>query len=144
MKPTIRPATPADVSALLDIEHESFSDAHWRAKDFLTDECIVAELNGRAAGFLVSRETFHDAAGGLSEREILNLAVSPPFRGMGIASTLLRYELRHKAVYFLEVRESNLAARALYRRFGFIESGRRSEYYQRPSEGAIVMQMKKC
>ena len=152
MKPVIRLATQDDVPALLEIEHQSFSNPHWRAKDFLVAECSIAEVEGRPVGFLVSHETFSGSGSGpesgsgndLPEREILNLAVAPPFRRMGIATTLLRNELRHAALYFLEVRESNLAAQALYRRFGFVATGRRAEYYQRPREGAIVMQMKKC
>ncbi len=126
MKPVIRPANPDDLSALLEIEHESFSHQHWRAKDFSTDECFVAELDGRIIGFLVSRESFPGGDGELPEREILNLAVSPLFRRTGTASILLRHELRHRATYFLEVRESNEAAQALYRQFGFVEIGRRS------------------
>jgi ribosomal protein S18 acetylase RimI-like enzyme len=39
---------------------------------------------------------------------------------------------------FLEVRESNLAARRLYETSGFSESGRRQSYYQQPQEDAIV------
>lgn len=142
MKPLVRPATEGDVPALLEIEHQSFPNQSWHAEDFLADECIVAEMNGRIIGFLVSRQSFGGNGRDLPEREILNLAVTPPLRRMGIASTLLRHELRHKATYFLEVRESNKAAQMLYRQFGFVEIGRRSKYYQEPSEGAIVMQMK--
>jgi ribosomal-protein-alanine N-acetyltransferase len=40
---------------------------------------------------------------------------------------------------FLEVRESNLAARALYGSRGFTEIGRRHRYYRRPVEDALVM-----
>ena len=42
-----------------------------------------------------------------------------------------------KAV-FLEVRESNQAARALYEKWAFLESGRRRRYYQEPDEDAIL------
>jgi ribosomal-protein-alanine N-acetyltransferase len=40
---------------------------------------------------------------------------------------------------FLEVRESNAAARALYARFGFREGGRRRGYYRKPVEDALVL-----
>ena len=40
---------------------------------------------------------------------------------------------------YLEVRVSNEAAQALYRRFGFSEIGRRANYYTQPTEDAILM-----
>jgi ribosomal-protein-alanine N-acetyltransferase len=42
---------------------------------------------------------------------------------------------------FLEVRESNLAARRLYEKATFVEKGRRQLYYQEPEEDAIVYQL---
>jgi ribosomal-protein-alanine N-acetyltransferase len=104
----------------------------------------VAEVEGQIAGFLVSRQNFAGDEFSLPEREILNLAVAPVFRRMGIGSALLSEELRTAADFFLEVRESNLAAQELYRRFGFTEVGRRADYYRFPIESAIVMKMKKC
>ena len=76
------------------------------------------------------------------EREILNLAVVPAFRRSGLATQLLKLEFQNSAVFLLEVRESNLAARALYERLGFVEISRRKDYYDHPPETAIVMQMK--
>ena len=126
------------------IEQESFSHPNWKARDFFKHRTIVAEVEGRIAGFLVSRQNFAGDAFSPPEREILNLAVFPQFRRLGIASALLSEELQAEADFFLEVRESNLAAQALYRRFGFREVGRRRAYYQFPIETAIVMKMKKC
>ena len=140
--PLVRKAAAEDLPAILDIEQEAFSDSHWGAEDFATDDCLVAELDGRIVGFLVSRQTFPAAAGARAEREILNVAVRRGYRRSGIATALLKRELRHPAVYFLEVRASNLAAQQLYRKFGFVEVGRRPEYYEFPVETAIVMQMK--
>jgi ribosomal protein S18 acetylase RimI-like enzyme len=45
---------------------------------------------------------------------------------------------------FLEVRESNKAARNLYLSLGFQELGRRPEYYETPLEPAIVMKFHSC
>ena len=42
-------------------------------------------------------------------------------------------------VVYLEVRESNKAARALYEKWAFIEAGRRKSYYQEPLEDALVL-----
>jgi ribosomal-protein-alanine N-acetyltransferase len=128
--------------AILEIEQEAFSESHWVAEDFAADDCLVAELDGRIVGFLVSRQTFPPAAGAPAEREILNVAVRREYRRRGIATALLRQELSKRAVYFLEVRASNLSAQQLYRKFGFIEIARRPEYYDAPVETAIVMQMK--
>jgi len=138
----LRAAEPSDLPALLDIERQSFPRAPWRPEDLAADDCTIAVLNGEIAGFLISRQTFPAAQGQLAEREILNLAVSPKFRHRGVATALIRYELERRAIHFLEVRESNAAARALYRKLGFEEIGNRPQYYDSPVETAIVMRMK--
>ncbi|HZR78800.1 MAG TPA: GNAT family N-acetyltransferase [Chthoniobacterales bacterium] len=140
----IRKVTPDDLPDLIAIEKQSFFRPHWDTESFLRYNCIVAEIRDRIAGFLVSRETFGGGYDALPEREILNLAVAKPYRRIGIASLLLKRAMRRRAVYFLEVRESNIAARALYRKIGFVQVGTRARYYEFPSERAIVMQMKKC
>jgi [ribosomal protein S18]-alanine N-acetyltransferase len=140
--PVVRNAAAEDLPSILEIEHECFSDSHWSAEDFAADGCLVAELDGRIVGFLVARQTFPAAAGARAEREILNVAVRREYQRKGIARALLRTELRKRAVYFLEVRASNLSAQQLYRKFGFVEIARRPEYYDSPVETAIVMQMK--
>ena len=144
MTPVLRAATPNDIPALVAIEQESFSHPHWDEASFLQYQSKVAEIEGDVVGFLVSRETFPGGKRGLAEREILNLAVSRPFRRMGIATALLQDELRRPAIHFLEVRQSNVAAQELYRKIGFVQVGSRPRYYEFPTESAIVMQMKKC
>lgn len=144
MTPLIRKATERDVSALLEIERASFSRPHWTANDFLIDTCLVAEIDGEVAGLLVFREIYPGDNTCPPEREILNVAVAPRFRRQGVAISLLRHLLTTKAVYFLEVRESNSAARKLYQNLGFVEISQRSDYYREPTERAIVMQMKWC
>jgi ribosomal-protein-alanine N-acetyltransferase len=139
--PTVRAATPADIAAILQIEAECFADQNWVTEDFAQNHCTVAALSERVVGFLVSRETFPGSLSESPEREILNVAVRPAFRRQGIARLLLENELRHPAIFFLEVRESNTAARCLYTTLGFREIGRRENYYQQPIETAIVMQM---
>jgi ribosomal-protein-alanine N-acetyltransferase len=127
---------------LLEIEGQSFSVPNWGALEFTTYETWVAEVAGRIAGFLVVRQTFAGEDGEGCEREILNVAVAPDFRRKGVAMFLLRHELDLGTVHFLEVRESNTAAQALYRKLGFVEVGRRSKYYDHPEETAIVMLLK--
>jgi [ribosomal protein S18]-alanine N-acetyltransferase len=142
--PVIRSATPADALLLVEIERRSFPNATWDRHSFFKHTCVVAEIQDRVAGFLVSREIFPALDGTLAEREILNLAVAPSYRRLGVATALLKHELSREATHFLEVRESNVAARALYRKCGFVEVGRRAGYYEFPTETAIVMSMKKC
>ena len=142
MIPHLRRATKSDIPALLEIELASFPQPHWPAKDFLKFDTIVAVIDHRVAGFIVVREILAGDKNRQSEREILNIAVAPSFRRRGVATLLLRNELRSNAVYFLEVRKSNSAARKLYSRQGFVEVGRRKEYYRNPTETAIVMQVK--
>jgi ribosomal-protein-alanine N-acetyltransferase len=136
----VRPATEPDLAAMDEIEKASFAD-HWAAKGFLEYSCLVAEIKEEIAGFLVSREIFAGSRQAPPEREILNLAVAPRFRRRGIAALLLGHELNHRAIFYLEVRESNTAARVLYGKFGFREISRRTGYYRHPPETAIVMRM---
>jgi ribosomal-protein-alanine N-acetyltransferase len=78
------------------------------------------------------------------EAEILNLAVDSARRRQRIGSQLMKDALATcKAAgvkkIFLEVRDSNEAARNFYSRMGFTEVGRRREYYSRPLEDALVL-----
>ena len=82
----------------------------------------------------------------VDEAEVLTLAVGPGVRRLGIATALLstaRAEIaaRSGRAMFLEVSVGNLAAQALYRRFGFVEVGRRQRYYADSSD-ALVLRMK--
>ena len=136
---TLRPATEEDVAVLADLEAVAFESPNWPADTFLRYDCTVAEIGDQLVGFLVSREISAGTETALPEREILNLAVAPTHRRDGLATQLLHFELRHHAIFLLEVRESNVAARALYERWGFVEISRRRDYYDNPPETAIVM-----
>ena len=75
--------------------------------------------------------------------ELENIVVAGEWRRRGTGSRLLQKlistlrERRLRQVQ-LEVRESNSIARALYRKFGFAERGRRKKYYTNPSEDAVL------
>jgi ribosomal-protein-alanine N-acetyltransferase len=99
----------------------------------------VAEEDGTIHGFLVSRQIAPASAGHPSEREIINLAVRTGFRRRGIAASLIREEMKKPGIFFLEVRASNIGAKALYKKLGFRELGYRLDYYDNPKETAIVM-----
>ena len=80
------------------------------------------------------------------EWEIENIAVAGPARRRGLGTRLLGELLdlargRGADAVFLEVRESNHAARALYEKWAFLESGRRRGYYKDPEEDAILYRL---
>ena len=130
----IRPATPSDLDAIVAIQNAASEASQWQPADYLQHDCFVALEAGRPLGFVLSRQT---APG---EREILNLAVIPAERRRGIARRLLESELsRGRNTWFLEVRESNVAALGLYQSLGFQQVGLREAYYHNPSESGIVM-----
>jgi polysaccharide biosynthesis protein PslH len=132
----IRTATESDVEQIRAIQSTAPEASQWQPGDYLTFDCTVAWMDGRVAGFLVSRRVAD------GEREILNVAVHPDFRRLGVASTLLRWEMaRCPGAIFLEVRESNSSARRLYEGLGFETVGSRPGYYENPNEPGIVMRI---
>jgi len=135
----IREAKSGDLEQLVEIELEAFPRSPWLPSDFLRYRCLVAEEAGKIHGFLVSREIGPATAEHPAEREILNLAVRASHRGKGIGASLLRQEMEKPGTFFLEVRASNLAAKALYKKLGFRELSYRFNYYENPKEPAIVM-----
>jgi ribosomal-protein-alanine N-acetyltransferase len=131
------------VAELAPIERAVFSDA-WSERDL--SDCVrtgvpflVAEQNGSIIGYVIA----HHA---LDEAEILNLGVAPARQRRGIGRALVQGMLallRQQGVakVFLEVRESNGAARRLYGALGFALVGRRRDYYRLPTEDAVVLRI---
>ena len=133
---TIRAATRDDLAAIAAIQAASPEASQWDPASYLDYDCLVAIEDDRVAGFLVSRQT---APG---EREILNVAVELSQRRHGVARRLIAAELEGaRGQWFLEVRESNIAALNLYKACGFQEAGRRDFYYHNPPEPGIVMKL---
>ena len=140
----IRALTDADIPAILTLERECASAAHWTEEQYhhiLESSTpsrlgLVVELDSRLAGFLVAR-------GLEGEWEIENILIAAVQQRRGLGTRLLAAfldslrKLRARAV-LLEVRESNQPARSLYRKAGFIETGRRRGYYRDPAEDAIT------
>ncbi len=135
----IRLAAEADLPGIGEIEVASFSDP-WPRSSFLLlfgNTAWVAESEGRVIGYLFARTVADEA-------EVLNLAVHPRYRRFGVARALLGHAMESfraagaRQVY-LEVRETNADARNFYRNSGFVERGRRRQYYEHPPEDAIVM-----
>ncbi|MCO8241722.1 ribosomal protein S18-alanine N-acetyltransferase [Streptococcus suis] len=75
----------------------------------------------------------------LDEMEILQIAVKTDFQRLGIASQLMAAVMGWDGDIFLEVRESNSAAQALYTRQHFTKIGKRKDYYRNPVEDAVLM-----
>lgn len=155
----IRPATSEDVARILDLERSSPAAAHWEESRYgrlfppsgdagrlvLVAETVpqshatpVASVGAipSVIGFLVA---LHVA----SEWELENIAVDPAFQRQGIGNQLLdalfgqARQVGSESIY-LEVRESNNAARGLYKKAGFKPTGRRKAYYSNPSEDAVL------
>jgi ribosomal protein S18 acetylase RimI-like enzyme len=135
----IRRGSEEDLAAVAGIQSASPEAAHWNVADYLAYGLWVAVDGDRVAGFLVSRPL------GMGEGELLNLAVEPGFRRMGVGKALVRAFLgEFPGGAYLEVRESNAAALFLYKSLGFKEVTRRPGYYQSPPEAAIVMKFCSC
>jgi len=140
----LRPAIESDLSHVAQIEKSSFADP-WSVESFrrllgVAPAIFLVALfppDQAVAGYAVAFSVEEDG-------ELLNVAVDPMFRGKGLAGQMLDAVLielgaRGVRAAFLEVRESNTAARALYESRGFVEIGRRSKYYRRPVEDALVL-----
>jgi ribosomal-protein-alanine N-acetyltransferase len=132
-----------DLLQVVQIDQSSFS-LPWPERSFrfeITDNpasrCWVAETDGCVAGMLVLWLI-------VDEAHIATLATLKEFRRQGVAKQLLDRALTSAidegAVRaFLEVRESNEAALTMYRKYGFVENGRRPRYYKDNNEDAILM-----
>ena len=130
----LRRAAAGDLEALARIQDACPEMASWAVRDYLLYDCVLAEYGGRIAGFAAARRLAE------RENELLNVGVDPDFRRRGIGRRLIA-ELTesYPGTLWLEVRESNEAARNFYKVLGFEEAGRRPGYYRDPDEGAIVM-----
>jgi ribosomal-protein-alanine acetyltransferase len=143
---TIRPAAPADISSLMAVERRCPGASHWSEEQYQkafvpggNRLVLVADSSPgspKIAGFLVA---LHLAP----EWELENIAVTPEARRSGLGMQLLtalltRARETNSRSVFLEVRESNTAARALYEKAGFRQTGRRKGYYSGPPEDAIL------
>ena len=143
----IRRMTLDDLAQVVAIDKVSFS-LPWPERSFrfeITDNpasrAWVAEENGKVVGAIVAWLL-------VDEAHIATIATHPDFRRRGIASKLLVHTLQSMMnegalTSVLEVRESNSAAQAMYRKFGFEESGRRPRYYRDNNEDAILMTLYK-
>lgn len=141
----IRRAILADIPAILTLEKQAATAAHWSVQQYET--ALLGEGPQRVVLIVEVQETgLHGFIVGKSlqqEWEIENMVIAAHVQRRGLGSRLLGEFLQlarglGAQAVFLEVRESNLAARRLYEKSAFVESGRRKVYYRDPDEDAIV------
>lgn len=142
----VRVAVDADIPRLVEIAAHSATAAQWNQSEYLQlfaqqsgqeRLVLVVEEGTEVVGFIVGRLIDQEC-------EIENVAVRGTARRRGLGTRLLGEFLtqvreRGGREIWLEVRESNLAARALYEKWAFAEAGRRKAYYREPTEDALIL-----
>lgn len=143
----IRKMRREDVPQIAALERLCFSDPWSEAS--ISSELenpislwLVAEADGVVQGYIGSQSAPPDC-------DIMNLAVAPDARRQQLGRTLLQSlidELHRRGTerLFLEVRASNVPARALYASFGFEQVGLRKGYYVNPTEDALILRKELC
>lgn len=136
---------PADLDRVVEIERACFSRP-WSLAEF---HCAIADPEVLALGTCIDGQLVGYAIGycRLPEFHLANLGVAPGIRRQGCATALLRTTLDRArlegcSVCILEVRASNLPARALYAALGFSRVGVRAGYYQQPAEDALILMVR--
>ena len=139
-EPLVRSMCLSDLPAVMETDRQSlsrpWSEAVWREE--LTSPFglyLVLEENGAVCGHIGVKLVS-------AEMHVMTIAVRPNRRRQGVARTLIQAAFADPASagvrrVYLEVRPSNLAARALYCTLGFIETGLRPAYYG--DEDALLM-----
>ena len=136
----IRRMRAGDIDQVLAIEKLSFKYP-WSRKTFETELTkdfgisLVADINTKVVGYIIEWLV-------ADEIHIANLAVHPEWRGRGIAKALIQKGIINDGNFSrvrLEVRYSNIPARSLYAKLGFVEIGVEKGYYIQDNEDAIIM-----
>lgn len=138
--------TVGDIDAVMVAETGAYSHP-WSRGNFV-DSLSAGYLAEVVTGDGVGLVAYFVAMSGVDELHLLNITVAVPWQGQGHGSALLRAVQGHAAALglgtlWLEVRQSNLRARALYRRRGYAEVGLRKGYYPAATqrEDAVVMRL---
>jgi ribosomal-protein-alanine N-acetyltransferase len=132
---------------MMALEKRAATAAHWSGEQYQAlfrgsdpgRVALVMQEESGLQGFVIARV--------LGEAwEIENIAIAGPARRRGLGTRLLGELLdlargQGAVAVFLEVRESNHAARALYEKWAFLESGHRRRYYRDPEEDAILYRL---
>lgn len=149
--PRLMQSIPEDLNGCAALEKMCFSSP-WSAESL---ELLTRE--GIGVGYVCTQkippmETPTVVAYGgmviaVDEGQITNIAVHPDYRGMGYGKAVTMALIKHAkasrlANITLEVRASNATAVGMYRKLGFAEVGKRKNFYTRPTEDAIIMELK--
>ncbi len=132
-----------DLDEIMTIELESFTTP-WTKESFkleITDNKLakyfIAEIDNKVVGY-----------GGiwliLDEGHITNIAVGKDYRGQGVGNEIIEAlivycKIKQIRNMTLEVRESNIVAQNLYKKYGFLDCGIRPNYYADDHEDAVIM-----
>jgi ribosomal-protein-alanine N-acetyltransferase len=138
----VRPGTPEDIPSLIGLERQSPYAAHWSEESHRqifqqpARLVLVIDDEGPIRGLLIARITGEEC-------ELENIVVASSSQRCGIGSKLMQELIavaraQGATRVFLEVRESNVAARSLYEKCGFVISGRRKSYFADPVEDAAL------
>ena len=141
METEIKRMTPEDVPKAAALEEKCFPFP-W------SEDAITEELENEKASFFSAYADgkFVGHAGmisALGEGNVCNVAVDPSARRCGVGTSLVKALIdegkrRDLDVIMLEVRASNAPAIALYEKLGFVEVGRRRNFYSRPIEDGLL------
>lgn len=138
----VREISAEDILAVADLEREIFPDpwsvsALWET--FSQNHTVMLGVweKNHMAGYVIAYYV-------LDEGEIARIAISQIYRRQGAAGQLMCAledfcSANGIRKLMLEVRESNVAARTFYRKWGFKEDGIRRNYYEDPQEDGILM-----
>jgi len=139
----IVPMNAFHVAAVADLEKICFGTEAWH------EQSVAAELENELSFWLVAvdGQTLAGYVGSqtvLGETDMMNVAVHPDYRRRGIAERLIlalveALKERKSHWLMLEVRASNEPAINLYEKLGFLEVGRRKNYYRNPREDALIL-----
>jgi ribosomal-protein-alanine N-acetyltransferase len=146
MKLETRKMEPSDLDRVCEIEEASFS-MPWKREDF-EDLLVRTEANY----LVILLDDYLIGTAGYTfngfEGYVNNVAIDPLYRGKGCSKVLMEALMEDglkKGVkeFTLEVRVSNVPANRLYESLGFVSEGIRKNFYEKPTEDANVMWLRK-
>jgi [ribosomal protein S18]-alanine N-acetyltransferase len=160
LKVQIRLATLSDIKGMMELDRGSPTASHWSLEQY--EALFTKARSGFSERFslVVEGQSQEDQSPNVdvpalcifgylaarrveNEWELENVVVAENVRRLGLGLRLMSELIEHArhgdaTSIFLEVRESNHLARALYQKMGFQETGRRKGYYSNPLEDAII------
>lgn len=140
----IRAAEEKDLDRIAELEELLFADSPWPRKEFVHElhdnpfaTILVDEEEGKVIGYLDYWILYEQA-------QVATIGVDPEYQNRGIGSALLSYAEQDAAdhgceTFSLEVRVSNVPARHLYEKHGFIQVNIRKGYYENGEDAYLMV-----